>query len=667
MKKSLLFILFSLLFVPLSVKAQNPDAIYIATWSTMSDLGKAITPNDQDPKLTYNSQSGCYEGEVIDWPRLAPNPYNAKIPYSVSGNVITYYGVEGPTEQFIFNNKSSESFQFTSSTDPAGFKGFGLSMSNEKSVVDVKVSMNLSTNVITFTEFESGQGTVLPTLVSVNPENGTEITPDADGGTKIILSFSGEVTSLEAICDGNLLPSEKSSDGKTWTILVSAEIMKASTSESQGKLGINIQKVYANSLPVSFENGSPVLNLVYTVAGITNSANLKFTGSEAALSTLCVYKSPEYSVGDEVEYENNQLAISYSNSVTYLFTAGSGYEINITSTVDSKDGANWKLGKGNSTKKGPNGETTNQIAAEGVTLTIYPGAKGADFTINVGSASASKDVYISGLFNGYNPAGNSDWQLFEGDSEEGEAGIYTGYFQIGAGEFSFNFQYGDTSLVPVANGGNVVFADDKYSSSFTEGNAGYWINENWEGGELGIVVNLNDKTVLFQNMGQVEDVWFIRGAFNNYNPAGDVKWALNPAKGSEDNGLYEGTFEVKAGEFSFNLLSPLGAVFIPSTLATQEVSFTDNIYEGMADMAYEDKEESYYWTNASWAGGKILVSINSNNGEFRITDVSATGGIEEISVTGSENVFYNLQGVRVDSSKLAKGIYILNGKKVLVK
>ena len=383
-----IYLSLALLISFIAAKAQDPEAIYIATWTTMSELGTAIMPNTEDPKLTYNSETGCYEGEIIDWPRLSVNPYIAKIPYSVDNDEITYYGVAGPTQSFIFNTKDSQSFEFTSSSSPASYKGFGLAMQNAESVVDVKISMDLSTNTITFTKFESGKGMEIPELISVYPENGSNIPLNEEGGVTIVLTFTGEVNSLEAISDGSTLPVESGNEGTTWSILVPKEKINEVASSSLGILSLNVQKAYSNNLPVSFENGSSTLNLSYTIEGITHFATLDFEGSEEALNTLKVYKSPEYSVGDEMVFENNILEFSYTKSVTYLFTAGAEYEVAVTSSIESDNGENWKLGEGYSTEKGPNGETTNKVAAEGITLTILSNADGATFNINLAPKEA---------------------------------------------------------------------------------------------------------------------------------------------------------------------------------------------------------------------------------------------------------------------------------------
>lgn len=265
MKKTLLTACVAFLLGMPVIKAQQPSEIYMATWVTMQDLGKPINPDSNDPKLIFNSETECYEGEVIDWPRLGVNPYNAKIPYSVTDGVVTYYGVVGPTQQFIFNTTPSSSFQFTVSTDPSGFKGFGLSTANNNSIEDVKVSINLSTSTITFTQFESGSGSVLPELVSVDPESGTKITPDEDGGTEIIITFSGKVTSMDVISEDSTLYPTSNEDGTVWTIPVTARVIENSMAENHGLLLIKIQKVYADNLPVGFPGGNSVLTLEYPI------------------------------------------------------------------------------------------------------------------------------------------------------------------------------------------------------------------------------------------------------------------------------------------------------------------------------------------------------------------------------------------------------------------
>lgn len=62
------------------------------------------------------------------------------------------------------------------------------------------------------------------------------------------------------------------------------------------------------------------------------------------------------------------------------------------------------------------------------------------------------------------------------------------------------------------------------------------------------------------------------------------------------------------------------------------------------------------------------VSLNGTEAEFTVTDENEVGGLDSlINIKDSNDAIYNLQGVRVDANKLTKGIYIINGKKVMVK
>lgn len=393
--KKFLLLLFTIFLTLPTLRSQQPDAIYIATWVTMSELGSAVTPNDNDPKLSYNASTGCYEGAVIDWPKIQVNPYNAKIPYSVEGGEITYYGVEGTTQQLIFNTEDSQTFKFEASTDPSKFKGFGISGANDKSVEDVRISIDLTTSEITFTQFESGQGAEIPTLVSIDPANGSEIVLDEDGGTTIVLTFSGTVDSMEVLSEDGMVRPQSNDDGTVWTLPVTADVVEGSVVENQGKLIIKLQKVFANGLPVSFDQGNTTLYLVYTVAGMTSSATFYFTGDAEGLETLNVYKAPYYSVGDQLDFEGDTFSVTYTQSLTYLYTVSDDYVVSISSTVASNDGENWALGEGYSTEKGENGETTDTPAEPGVTLTLYPGADGATFTIKVTKYDAGIESLIN--------------------------------------------------------------------------------------------------------------------------------------------------------------------------------------------------------------------------------------------------------------------------------
>ena len=84
------------------------------------------------------------------------------------------------------------------------------------------------------------------------------------------------------------------------------------------------------------------------------------------------------------------------------------------------------------------------------------------------------------------------------------------------------------------------------------------------------------------------------------------------------------------------------------------------------DLGDQLEPATYY---LSFRGGSVTVDGIENE---TIDDVVFTvegdnSGVDVIgSAIGMENI-YNLQGVKIDNTKLAKGIYIINGKKVMVK
>ena len=305
-----------------------------------------------------------------------------------------------------------------------------------------------------------------------------------------------------------------------------------------------------------------------------------------------------------------------------------------------------------------------------VTVTID--ANSGELTVEI--LSEYPDIYISGAFNNYDPA--AEYKL---TPDEDSVYLYSGYFEVPAGEFSFNFTYGeDTYLLPAILPGlasskdvTVVFNDNDFTGEIAEGeNEVYWVNEDWTGGQVGVLINLEDMTVTLQaepaSEEPVAEVWYIRGTFNDFAPAGEEKWALNPVADEEENGVYSGKFEVPAGVLTFNLLSPEGTVFIPASIETEEMTFTDNVFTGLMDYAYDESEEAYTWTYEGWQGGEVTVTIDANSGELTVEIPEQTSGINSI-LNDSVDTIYNLQGVKVSKDHLTKGIYIINGKKVLVK
>lgn len=394
--KKLLLSLATIALISPAIVAQNPSAVYVHTWNE-GTLDTAIDPEDilTDPQLTYNSTTNCWEGEVIDWPKMTPpSGYNAKKFYSVENDVITYYAVPGALTQLDFGKSETLNYSITADTQADFSKGFVIAFQGTYSIADVKIALNLESNEVTFTKFESGMGTDIPTLQSVVPENGSLLVPDADGNGVITLTFTGEVTSMEAICEGTQVSPVSNANGTVWTLTLSPQRLENAISEADGTLNLKFQNVYAGSVPLTFEGGNTYFNLVYTVEGYTMTAILDFEGETGELN---VYKSPFYTVGNELEIIDDTLEATYNASTTYLFTAPEGYSITIASDVESDDETNWVLGTDWSVKTqiNPDNQTsTEENYLEGPTLTLYPGSNGATFTITV---TKSEDAGINSI------------------------------------------------------------------------------------------------------------------------------------------------------------------------------------------------------------------------------------------------------------------------------
>lgn len=394
MKRYLLSILMALTLGGSAIIAQNPDAIYIGSWDGMSanygthGVGTPITPDTNDPKLTYNEATKCYEGVIYDWSISSGTAtWNAKIPYSFEGDVVTYYS--GTTNTNInFGTNNSASFKFQVSEDPTDLKGYNLSSMNKESVMAAAVSLNLDTQTITFTKIANESQA--PTLLSIFPENGSMITPSEDGSVTVTLTFSGPVTSMRILVEGGSPKISKNDDQTVWNITISENQITESVSENTGTLLIKVDQVFSGNVPVTFDGGSLQFYLSYPVNGVTKSAYLQFTG-DTSNSELALYKSPFYTVGDELEIKNNAYDALYFNSATYLVTVAEGYSISISSQADENS---WNLGSAwtiKTTIDPDNETTTEENYREGTTLTLTNEASGYTFTINITKDDAGVD------------------------------------------------------------------------------------------------------------------------------------------------------------------------------------------------------------------------------------------------------------------------------------
>lgn len=297
------------------------------------------------------------------------------------------------------------------------------------------------------------------------------------------------------------------------------------------------------------------------------------------------------------------------------------------------------------------------------------------------TVSAQDSYYLSGAFNNYNPNGDPMYQLVQDtdsdvDTSEGETpdvrNEYLVYYNIPAGQFSLNIQNGTKYLVP-AEGVNteVVFStvlfDMKATLSYKEvegPSTVYWTNTSWAGGDdIDFVVSINtdEKTITFQYNATVDDsVWFIRGAFNDYNPNGLAKWALYDQKydlnGENASAYYMGLFEIPSDQLSFNFLDPRNQIFCP---------YDDQGYEGeektfsMANGSYstnfgkaypEYGEDEMYCSDPTWKGGNLQFIVDNNTGLVTVS-------YPQIFVYGEFNEYIPMQETEWELVEGASGIY----------
>ena len=187
---------------------------------------------------------------------------------------------------------------------------------------------------------------------------------------------------------------------------------------------------------------------------------------------------------------------------------------------------------------------------------------------------------------------------------------------------------------------------------------------------------LSSLMLLASSMYAGENDWYIRGEFNDYDPAGAEEWALTPTV--ENEKIVSGTFSIPASQFKFNFVNPDDNVFTPINKSfayiNVNVEFTDNVYTGTASLAWDDYDEYYYWIVKDWEGGDITVSIDTTNNNPTVTIVKEEGSsaVNKIETQDTLSPVYNIHGVKVleenkDLNSLPKGIYIVNGKKVVVR
>lgn len=173
--------------------------------------------------------------------------------------------------------------------------------------------------------------------------------------------------------------------------------------------------------------------------------------------------------------------------------------------------------------------------------------------------------------------------------------------------------------------------------------------------------NLSKKTLtvtgtpVVEEEGTVVDLYLIGANVDG------TSWALGTNKMEYANGVYTWKGSVLGSGFKVNNGSWSNATYNIGSSGAQDTLTVGEPFKYTAAGSSSD---------ITFAGGVTevndpVVILDLNAGTLLVTDVTGVNTVgAEIN---AEEVIYNLQGVRVSGDNLSKGIYIINGKKVLVK
>ena len=228
--------------------------------------------------------------------------------------------------------------------------------------------------------------------------------------------------------------------------------------------------------------------------------------------------------------------------------------------------------------------------------------------------------------------------------------IYKGTFTIEAGQFQFRFYselgdwnansigategYTDEDDHPV----EIAVDDDKYFGEIYNGK-GSWQYTGWEGGKVEITIDRTANTI---------DMILRPGDTGEVLPTGNVLYLVGAPQGwdinkssmyaeetSTGSNIYEGVFNIAAGEFQFRFYSALGdwetnSVGAGPSDGNVSISFTDGVFEGPVYVTNGDVLGKDNWQCSEWQGGTIKVTINLNNNTIKMEEY-----VNRIYVVGS--------------------------------
>lgn len=251
-----------------------------------------------------------------------------------------------------------------------------------------------------------------------------------------------------------------------------------------------------------------------------------------------------------------------------------------------------------------------------------------------------RSLYLVGQPNGWDLAGST---MAATEVDPG-SNIYKGTFIIQAGQFMFRFYselgenwnansygaregYTNDDDQPL----DIEFTDNTYFGDVFDGK-GSWSVPGWTGGTVDVTINLNDMSIeMIAHEGELPtdpeepeapkgNVLYLIGACqtpDSWNIGKSWMWASETEEGSN---IYEGVFDVPAGQFQFRFYSALGdwetnSVGSQNEDANVDITFTDGSYSGPV-VAYDPAADLLgkgNWNYPAWGGGYVKVVINLND------------------------------------------------------
>lgn len=296
--------------------------------------------------------------------------------------------------------------------------------------------------------------------------------------------------------------------------------------------------------------------------------------------------------------------------------------------------------------------------------------------ITYGMMAVGPYWYIRASFNDFNPESDLEkWALMDNDENDPTEETYTGTFDVPAGSFSFNLM-SDFGYIFVPVDGDyygmneeIVFDNNTftglYGMAYDETEEDYtWYCENWPGGQITVSIDswYNIEIYAFPVSNEYNEDYTLtemneEGVITVYWTGEDV--CDIGAGGGETPYITNGdgvkttltkNIPGQPGQVTIVDSDPYGIVIELASLDLEIGSYTLTIPAKFVEIASDDYDTFGY------------------NPEITCSFTITSSGIVNISNNNSVKAIFNLQGQKMnDINSLSNGIYIINGKKVLIR